>query len=225
MISSGAKEKYVRKEGSIGISSTQRYVCYHRTRKLNDCDGQSVYSAKRVEGAVLAVVERYLQTIRATPKDKALEIRYKKAIAEKRKIKKELTEQKELLQKRLSELSIEVGKCLSGENRFPADILAMSINSTKEEMAEIERQLHECECDMEQQSDMVDKLDYYYQQFVTWADEFDNASLEQRKMIICQLIDSIKVGRGYEISIEFNSSYSQFFGDNTAVEERAVINK
>lgn len=87
------------------------------------------------------------------------------------------------------------------------------------------RQLHECECDLEQQSDMVDKLDCYYQQFVTWADEFENASLEQRKMIICQLIDSIKVGRGYEISIEFNSSYSQFFGDNTAAEERAVINK
>ena len=225
LISSGAKEKYVRKDGSIGISSTQRYICYHRTRKLNDCDGQSVYSAKRVEGAVLAVVERYLQTIKATPKDKALEIRYKKAIAEKRKIKKELTEQKELLQKRLSELSIEVGKCLSGENKFPADILAMSINSTKEEMAEIERQLHECECDLEQQSDMVDKLDYYYQQFVTWADEFENASLEQRKMIICHLIDSIKVGRGYEISIEFNSSYSQFFGDNTAADEQAVINK
>lgn len=101
----------------------------------------------------------------------------------------------------------------------------MSINSTKEEMAEIERQLHECECDLEQQSDMVDKLDYYYQQFVTWADEFENASLEQRKMIICHLIDSIKVGRGYEISIEFNSSYSQFFGDNTAAEEQAVINK
>lgn len=72
---------------------------------------------------------------------------------------------------------------------------------------------------------MVDKLDYYYQQFITWADEFENASLEQRKMIICQLIDSIKIGRGYEISIEFNSSYSQFFGDNTSAEERALINK
>ena len=32
-------------------------------------------------------------------------------------------------------------------------------------------------------------------------------------MIICQLIDSIKVGKGYNIEIEFNVSYKQFFGE------------
>ena len=223
LISSGANEKYIRKDGTIGVSSTLRYICYHRTRKLNDCDGQSVYSAKRVDNAVLAVVNKYLQSIKATPKDKALEIRYRKELKEKNKLKKELTERKELLQKRLSELSIEVGKCLSGENKFPADILAMSIKSTKDEMAETERQIHECKCDLEQQTDMIDKLDYYYQQFITWADEFDKASLEQRKMIICQLIDEIKVGRGYEISIEFNASYNQFFGDESVMTEQNKV--
>ena len=70
---------------------------------------------------------------------------------------------------------------------------------------------------------MVAKLDYYYQQFITWADEFKNASNEQRKMIICQLIDKIKVGRGYNIEIEFNSSYKQFFGDENIIEEHDVI--
>lgn len=158
-----------------------------------------------------------------TPKDKALEIRYRKELKEKNKLKKELTERKELLQKRLSELSIEVGKCLSGENKFPADILAMSIKSTKDEMSETERQIHECKCDLEQQTDMIDKLDYYYQQFITWADEFDKASLEQRKMIICKLIDEIKVGRGYEISIEFNASYNQFFGDETVTTKQTKV--
>ena len=223
LILSGANEKYVRKDGTIGVSNTLRYICYHRTRKLNDCDGQSVYSAKRVDNAVITVVNKYLQSIKATPKDKALEIRYRKELKEKNKLKKELTERKELLQKRLSELSIEVGKCLSGENKFPADILAMSIKSTKDEMAETERQIHECECDLEQQTDMIDKLDYYYQQFITWADEFEKASLEQRKMIICQLIDEIKVGRGYEISIEFNASYDQFFGDESVITEQTKV--
>lgn len=218
LIASGAKEKYVRKDGTIGVSSTLRYICYHRSRKLCDCDGQSVYSAKRVEQAVLAVVERYLNAIKVTPRDKALETRYKKELSEKHKIKKELTEQKELLQKRLSELSIEVGKCLSGENKFPADILAMSINTTKEEMAKTDKQLSECDLDLEKHNDMIDKLDYYYEQFTEWADEFENAAMEQRKMIICQLIDSIKVGRGYEMNIEFNSSYSQFFGDDVVTE-------
>ena len=200
-----------------------RYVCYHRSRKLNDCDGQSVYAAKKIEEVVLNIVEHYLNTIKATPKDKALEMRYQKELTEKRRIKRDLLVKKEKLQNRLTELSIEVGKCLSGENIFPADVLSMSINSTKSEIAETDRLLNDCDNELNQQTDMVNKLDYYYEQFITWADEFKNASNEQRKMIICQLIDKIKVGRGYNIEIEFNSSYKQFFGDENIIEEHDVI--
>lgn len=224
LISSGNSERYIRKDGTIAVTSTLRYVCYHRSRKLNDCDGQSVYAAKKIEEVVLNIVEHYLNTIKATPKDKALEMRYQKELTEKRRIKRDLLVKKEKLQNRLTELSIEVGKCLSGENIFPADVLSMSINSTKSEIAETDRLLNDCDNELNQQTDMVNKLDYYYyQQFITWADEFKNASNEQRKMIICQLIDKIKVGRGYNIEIEFNSSYKQFFGDENIIEEHDVI--
>ncbi len=224
MISSGHTEKYERKDGSIGVSSALRYVCYHRARKLNNCEGQTVYSAPKIDKAVLEVVGYYLDAIKKTPKDKALEIRYKKELADKRKIRRELMDNKEKLEKRLKELSLEVGKSLCGENTFPVDVLSMSINSTKEDIAETDKRLNECDTDLEKQSEMLNKLDFYYNQFVTWADEFDNASQEQRKMIICQLIDSIKVGRGYELEIEFNSSYKQFFDDAFALEEKAVQN-
>ena len=54
------------------------------------------------------------------------------------------------------------------------------------------------------------KLDFYYEQFQSWADEFEEASLEQRKMIICQLIREIKVARGYELDIVLDVNYEQF---------------
>ena len=88
---------------------------------------------------------------------------------------------------------------------------------------ETDRLLNDCDNELNQQTDMLNKLDYYYQQFITWSDEFKNASNEQRKMIICQLIDKIKVGRGYNIEIEFNSSYKQFLGDENIIEEHDVI--
>jgi DNA invertase Pin-like site-specific DNA recombinase len=221
LASTEGKDKYIRKDGTVAEQTYLRYICYHKARKLNNCDGQSVYSANRVDEIVLAVVEQYLDAIKKTPKDKALEIRYKKELAEKRKVKRELSDKKERLEKRLTELSLEVGKSLCGENRFPVDVLSMSINSTKAEMAEVDRQLSECDTALEKQSDVLNKLDFYYQQFVTWANEFENASPEQRKMIICQLISSIKVGRGYNIEIEFNTSYRQFFNDDL-LEEKIV---
>ena len=70
LTSSEKHEHYVRKDGSIANSTVLRYMCYHRARKLNDCNGQSIYSAKRVDEIVLKVVRNYLEQIRKTPKEK-----------------------------------------------------------------------------------------------------------------------------------------------------------
>ena len=61
-----------------------------------------------------------------------------------------------------------------------------------------------------EKSEVLNKLDYYYDQFTSWADEFDTATMEQKKMIICQLIKEIRVYKDYSIEIEFNISYRQF---------------
>lgn len=213
LVANGNVEKYERKDGTVGESHYMRYVCYHRTRRLNDCDGQSIYSASKVEKEVLNVVKSYLRKIKSTPKDKALEIRYRKELKEKKQLKRKLDEEKEKLQRRLSELAIEVGKSLNGENTFPVDVLTMSINSTKTELNAIEQKIRMCDSDVGERNKVLDKLDYYYQQFVTWADEFENASHEKKKMIICQLIKSIEIRKGYDIKIELNMSYKQFFAD------------
>ena len=49
-----------------------------------------------------------------------------------------------------------------------------------------------------------------YKQFKSWAEEFDSATLEQKKMIACQLLKRVEVGRDYKISVELNMTYSQF---------------
>ena len=207
----GKTESYYRKDGTKVSSKVIRYTCYHRTRKLNDCDGQSVYLAKRIDDMVLDVVRQYLQRIKTTPKDKALELRYEKEVSEKKKLLKNLNAEKERVERRLTELSVEIGKCLNGESAFTTDVLTMSINSTKDELRTIEQRLARCEQSLTEKSDVLNKLDYYYDQFTSWADEFDTATMEQKKMIICQLIKEIRVYKDYNIEIEFNISYRQFF--------------
>lgn len=106
----GNTEKYDRKDGTEGTSKTVRYMCYHRARRLNDCDGQTVYSARKIDDMVTDIVMNYLQRIKSTPKDKALEIRYAKELEESRKIKNSLTSEKSKIERRLAELSVEIGK-------------------------------------------------------------------------------------------------------------------
>ena len=52
-----------------------------------------------------------------------------------------------------------------------------------------------------------------YTQFVSWAEEFRQATLEQKRMILSQLIDCVEIGRGYEIRVKMNGSYEQFCGE------------
>ena len=47
-------------------------------------------------------------------------------------------------------------------------------------------------------------------QFRGWAEVFDNASMEQRKMIVCQLVKEINVSRGYKMDIVLDLNYEQF---------------
>jgi len=95
-------ESYYRRDGTKISSNVIRYTCYHRTRKLNDCDGQSVYLAKRVDEAVLDVVRQYLHRIKTTPKDKALELKYENEVSKKKK-----TSQKSYSRKRTGRTKID----------------------------------------------------------------------------------------------------------------------
>lgn len=213
MMSTGYTDKYIRKDGTKGQTDGLRYMCYHRARKLNDCDGQSVYSARRIDEDVIELVEGYLERIKSHPKEKALEMRYRKELDQKKRLHEELIRNKENLEKRLKELSMEVGKSLTGESKFSVDVLSASIDSTRKEISSMEEQLKQCEAELNHKKDLLQKLDYYYQQFVSWAYEFKNATIESKKMIICYLIDEIRVSRGYKLEISFNVSYEQFFTD------------
>ena len=73
-----------------------------------------------------------------------------------------------------------------------------------------EFELNDIKFKLANQQNAMGKLDFYYSQFRTWADEFDNSTMEQKKMIACQLIREVKVSRGYELEIIFDLNYEQF---------------
>ena len=70
--------------------------------------------------------------------------------------------------------------------------------------------MDESETALNNQKDSMKKIDYYYNQFVSWAEEFETASLERKKMIACNLFKEIRLGRGYEMKIVVNMAYEQF---------------
>lgn len=159
---------------------------------------------------MLATLRDYLAKIKSTPKDIALEKRYKSEISEHRRKQTKLEKEIEKLKRQVVELSAEIGRSLLGESRFTPDMLSTSIDNTNDLLNKKEIELNNLKYKLANQQNAMGRLDFYYSQFITWADEFDNSTMEQKKMIACQLIKEVKVARGYEIEIVFDLNYEQF---------------
>ncbi|NLV49322.1 MAG: hypothetical protein GXY20_01355 [Clostridiales bacterium] len=49
-----------------------------------------------------------------------------------------------------------------------------------------------------------------YDRLLTWADLYDKSTFEAKKMIAAQFIKAVRVGRDYNIEIDFNVSFEEF---------------
>lgn len=210
MVSTSYVDKYDRADGSQYKVRRQRYICTNKAMKRGECDGQSAYVAHRIDGAVLATLKDYLAKIKSTPKDIALEKRYKSEISGYKRKQTKTEKEIDKLKRQVVELSAEIGRSLLGESRFTPDMLSASIDNTNTLLNKKEIELNDIKYKLTNQQIAMGKLDFYYSQFKTWAEEFDNSTMEQKKMIACQLIREINISRGYEIEIVFDINYEQF---------------
>lgn len=204
-------DKYTTKDGSVHNGGRRfRYLCSGKAMNRNDCDGQSVYTASKVDEVVVAALYKCFDKIKVTPKDAAIEKKYKTQITQIKQEIKKLEKETDTLKRKLGELTEEIANALLGDSKFTPDVLSMAIENTKSKIADNVKQIAEKENQLNNKETDMKKIDFYYEQFISWADEFDNASQERKIMIICTLFKEITVGKGYKIEILMDSSYEQF---------------
>ena len=76
---------------------------------------------------------------------------------------------------------------------------------------------------MTEKKNSMESIRPLYDSFKGWSDEYAESTMEQKKMIISQLVDWIEVGREYKVSIVLNMTYQQFCKDwNTVNTDSSV---
>jgi DNA invertase Pin-like site-specific DNA recombinase len=210
-IASGEKiERYTATSGELRETLVKRYICYHRNKNLCDCDGQSTYTADKIDNAVMATIRHMFSQIKDQPETVSLE---KKVLAQERGLRderKKLTLELEKNTKQLEKLQAEIANSLMGESEFTSEDLSDAIKKVKSRVAGCEVRVSEIDAEIERQKSSISAVNSMYGRFLGWANEFDNATLEQKKMIVGFLIKRVSIGRGYTVHIEFNMDYLQF---------------
>lgn len=189
------------------------YICPNRARKRGSCTGQSQYKSTKIDEAVLELLRRVFEKIQSTEKNETLKEKYEETVREKKKQYNLLLKEYEREQLIMQKLVESVGQAMIGMSTLSLETLNAAINAEKEKLVRLEKQIPEALKSVNDEKQMLESLDIYYENFIGWADEFDKASRERKKMIICNLIKKIMIARDYHLDIVLNMDYQQFLGN------------
>ena len=202
---------YKLKDGTVVPYRQVRYVCNGKMRKLRECNNQSVYSMKKLDGIVEGLLLELFQNVKSVSESDLIQKSYQAELASCRiklqGARAELRKQTESL----STLQGEVVNAIQGKSKFSPEILNTAIQQTQEAVAAETEKVTRYESELENQHKYLDTIKTDYHRLVDWSEIFRHSNPETRKMITAYLINGINVNRGYELDITFNVAFQQFF--------------
>ena len=187
-----------------------RYVCYGKTRKQTDCDGQTGYTAHILDDIVSEIIKQIFVRMKTIPKNEIINAQYSRKISEQKALVKSAQDDCNKIEKEITSLRSEVVKSISGHSSFSSELLNSLITEKEEAFQAANAHLVETTEVLDNSLNFLKGLTVQYDDVMTWAEAWDAASFEKKKMIISYLIKRIDVYRGYKVHIEFNIDFKQF---------------
>ena len=203
---------YCTKQRKNGAYHRPIYRCYNGSVKAKLCNGQAVYSAAKIESAVLDVVHQYFHSLSRTVDDVWQEQARRQLRSRLESQVKVAKANLERLQQQDARLRQEVMRSLMGESCFEPDMLKEMLSKNKAELADAEARLASLEAEKDAEAARIRYLSSQIHQIHDWAGEFDSANNDTKKMILARMIEKITVDRQYNIVIRFFISPESFEG-------------
>ena len=217
------KHRRIRKDGSAYVDEKIKYSCYHKSRKLCECEGQTSYDAERIDQTVIDLIKQLFSKMKSAPDEIYLQQIFKQHIAGNKTNQKKMEIDIQKSTKELENLQREIGKAIIGESVFTAEDLSLAIQSMKEHIIESQSKLSALLEEETNGAQALEKIKPAYMQFKSWAEEFDAATLEQKKMIVSNLFRRIEIGKDYQIRIVLNITYQQFCEEWQIFSEKIAV--
>jgi DNA invertase Pin-like site-specific DNA recombinase/Skp family chaperone for outer membrane proteins len=209
---------YTKADGTVIKKRRVRYACYKKVRKMVNCDGQSGYSAAKLDGLVEKIIKNIFIRLRGISKSEMISKRYDKELSLRKSNLKKAKSDLAKEQEKLSKLREEVIKSIQGESAYSQELLSELVNETEEKVREFERLCTAAEREVEENQILMKELSDSYDEIMSWANLYDSASIEQKKMIVNSMIQRIEVYYGYDLHVEFTFAVRQFYGDKSEEE-------
>lgn len=202
--------RYPCKDNPNRVVKRVRYICYGKTRKQTECNGPTGYTAHILDDIVSKVVLRIFELTRSTPKEEIVGASYRKKLEERKAILNSVRREYTKATEDLSSLKNEVIKAIRGESSFSTNILNSLITEAEEKCLTLQQQFEAAKALYEDTQLDLESLNSQYDNINTWADIYETANMETKRMITACLINRVDVFRDYKLHIDFNIDFEQF---------------
>ena len=197
-------------DGTLDDTLRIRYTCYGKLRKQTNCTGQTGYTMHILDEIIDKMVRQIFSRLRGIPKEQLIISRYAKETAERKNHLQALQAERDKAEKDLLALKAEILAVIKGESAFPKDTLAEMIAAQEKKHTELETLCEEASAELERNAELMANVSQLYEELISYADLYDSANFEAKKMIVSQLIRRVDVYRRYQIHVDFNFDLAQY---------------
>ena len=155
-------------------------------------------------------MRQIFERMKAIPKEEIVNARYREKMEERKGLLRTVKAEYIRAAAELDMLKSEVIKALRGESAFSKELLGSMVADAETKCLEVQRQFEEAQAAYGEGQAVIASLSAQYDNIISWADMYDAASLEAKKMIVNCLIKRVEVYRGYKLHIDFNIDFEQF---------------
>ena len=198
------------------------YRCYNGATRAKGCDGQRTYSAQKIEEAVLEIVRQYFshfgKSVDAIWKEQQrLQIKQGSGARLKQ---AEMGLAK--LNAQYKKLREEMVKVLMGESVFDEATIKSMLDEKQEAIAKAETYMEELRVSAEDTEQKLQQLILQSRSISDWAEVFDAANNDEKKMILSRIIEKITVDKEYHLEIHFLITLDSFRREIEQLENATV---
>ena len=202
-----------------------RYVCYRKTRRRLECDGQTGYTMHILDGMVEDILHQVFRKMQAVSDELIVGTAFEKQMTLLQADLQRAKAENASVNREYESLKAEIMKAVQGKSLLPAEILNEMAEEIRERLMATSRRITELNEELADSNARMEDLRAEYQHIVSWSEMFDNSDRATQKMICAYIIKRVTVRRDYQLDIEFNINVQQFLHGIDSLEQQCKKRK
>jgi hypothetical protein len=199
-----------------------RCICYNKTRRRRDCNGQTGYTMHLLDNAVTQVLHQIFDRMSAASDILIVGSAHDRHMAELRGEIKRVKAENIKANTEYESLKAEVIKAVQGKSKMPTNVLSELVNESREKVLTTSERLTALTAELERGNERALKLKTEISRIRTWSEIFDDSDMEIKKMITNYIIKRVNVFKDYKLYMELNLNIQQFLNGLDSVADHSA---